>query len=85
MTKPEDIPQDIWDAADECGIWNVVVPSEPLKEVVARSLLAERDRCALKGRSAVMKFRARVGGKYYPGYHEDLRDAVAAAIREANP
>ena len=28
-----------------------------------------------------MKFRNKINGKYYPGYHEDMRDAVAAAIR----
>jgi hypothetical protein len=31
-------------------------------------------------KSAIMKFRAKVGGRYYPGYHEDMRDEVAKAI-----
>ena len=38
---------------------------------------------AIIGSATVMKFKSRVGGRYYPGYHEDMRDAVAAAIRAA--
>jgi hypothetical protein len=52
---------------------------------VARAILAaearEREACAQVGRAAVMKFKSRVGGRYYAGYHEDMRDHVAQAIR----
>lgn len=35
--------------------------------------------------SAIMKFKAKVGGRYYPGYHEDMRDSVKKAILAAEP
>lgn len=50
-------------------------------EIISRPVMAEREACSIEGRSAVMKFRGKVGGRYYPGYHEDMRDAVATAIR----
>lgn len=54
-------------------------------ETIARAIMAataaEREACAIAGRSEVMKFRARVGRRYYSGYHEDMRDAVGTAIR----
>ena len=56
-----------------------------IRAVIARAITAavaaEREVCAESGRAAVMKFRSKVGGRYYPGYHEDMREAVAAAIR----
>lgn len=30
--------------------------------------------------SAIMRFKAKTAGRYYPGYHEDMRDAVKKAI-----
>ena len=49
--------------------------SERLREVV--------EDCAEVAAAAVMKFRRKVGGRYYPGYHEDLRDAVREAVKAA--
>jgi hypothetical protein len=40
----------------------------------------EREKFAEAAAAAVMKFRSKVGGKYYPGYHEDMRDAVREAV-----
>lgn len=44
MSKPEDIPQDVWDAADavlDGNAWN------PIRtEAIARTIMAERERCA---------------------------------------
>ncbi|MDV4166232.1 hypothetical protein R1538_34850 [Rhizobium leguminosarum] len=34
--------------------------------------------------SAIMRFKAKTGGRYYPGYHEDMRDAVKKAILAAD-
>jgi len=31
-------------------------------------------------KSAIKKFRAKVGGRYYPGYHEDMISVVTKAI-----
>lgn len=47
---------------------------------IAKAILAERQRCAVASAAAVMKFRSKVGGRYYPGYHEDMRDAVRKAV-----
>lgn len=53
----------------------------PQKDSPVSSLLVERERCSQAAAAAVMKFRHKVGGKYYPGYHEDMRDAVREAIK----
>lgn len=37
-------------------------------------------RAAEAAASAIMRFKAKTGGRYYPGYHEDMRDAVKKAI-----
>ena len=34
--------------------------------------------------SAIMRFKAKTAGRYYPGYHEDMREAVKKAILEAD-
>lgn len=34
--------------------------------------------------SAIMRFKAKTAGRYYPGYHEDMRDAVKRAILAAD-
>lgn len=47
---------------------------------IADAILAERQRSAKIAAAEVMRFRSKVAGKYYPGYHEDLRDAVSAAV-----
>jgi hypothetical protein len=44
MSKPDDIPQDVWDAARERAASIRVFPDE-ITEIVARSILAERGRC----------------------------------------
>lgn len=42
MTRPADIPQDIWDAANATN--HILLPSGV--EKIARAILAERERCA---------------------------------------
>lgn len=44
---------------------------------------SEREKYAKVASAAVMKFRRKVDGKYYPGYHEDMRDAVRKAVKDA--
>jgi hypothetical protein len=60
MTKPDDIPQDIWGKADAVGeaihgrhergwvAWPLITDSgtDGPQKIVARALLAERERCA---------------------------------------
>lgn len=85
--KPDDIPQGIWDAAYDAmppalqGNFKSSPFAMTLHLAFARAIMGEREACAIEGRSAVMKFRGKVGGRYYPGYHEDMRDYVATAIR----
>lgn len=61
---------------DAAQLWN----RRELEADVAR----ERERCADAAAAAVMKFRSKVGGRYYPGYHEDMRDAVRKAVLDAS-
>lgn len=84
MTRPEWCPQDVWERALSAmgGRWDARWFQTETAHTIARAILAERERCAQAGRSAVMKFKSRVGGRYYPGYHEDMRSAVAEAIRQ---
>lgn len=43
---------------------------------------SDREKYATVASAAVMKFRRKVGGSYYPGYHEDMRDAVRKAVQD---
>lgn len=43
MGKPEDIPQDVWDAAVK--VWSET-PASVSRESIARAILAERERAA---------------------------------------
>lgn len=46
MTRPADIPQDIWDVGvDVLNDWS---KGPPTSETIARAILAERERCAKK-------------------------------------
>lgn len=46
MTKPDDIPQDVWETAALC--WNTMPSgaSDAGTAYIARAILAERERCA---------------------------------------
>ncbi|XAI95153.1 hypothetical protein [Microcystis phage Mwe-JY13] len=52
---------------------------------LTRELAEARDKAleeaAKVAASSIMKFRRRANGMYYAGYHEDMRDQTAAAIR----
>jgi hypothetical protein len=43
IAKPDDIPQDAWDAARDAGQW---IDFDMQVEATARAILAERERCA---------------------------------------
>lgn len=45
MSRPEDIPQDVWEAAER-PVWLAVHSSLPMQVEVARAIMAERERCA---------------------------------------
>jgi hypothetical protein len=57
MSKPDDIPQDVWDAAinaasaavreDDPGFYITKRATDVLMEASARAILAERERCAV--------------------------------------
>lgn len=57
-----------------------IVSDALIIEAIEEALCAERERCKEAAAAAVMKFRSKVNGRYYPGYHEDLRDDVKAAV-----
>jgi len=44
MTKPEDIPQDVWDAANKAMVTAFTLGDATIH--LARAILAERERCA---------------------------------------
>jgi hypothetical protein len=41
-------------------------------------------RAAKDAASAIMRFKAKTNGRYYPGYHEDMRDVVKKAVLAAD-
>lgn len=69
MSRPEDIPQDVWDRAAfaVCGFLAVNRVSFAPVERTARAILAERERCAKVAESDFHRARAGL--------------SVAAAIR----
>ena len=55
MSKPEDIPQDVWEKAEDpaqacfdgaVDLYETGIESSSLQLVIARAIMAERDRCA---------------------------------------
>lgn len=40
----------------------------------------ERQECAKIAAAAVLKFRSNVDRRYYPGYHEDMRDYIKKEV-----
>jgi hypothetical protein len=72
MTKPDDIPQDVWDKADhletviDCPDY---VPRHTV--LIARAIMAEREACA----QVATDFSDRIGASHFVAVQ------VAAAIR----
>lgn len=57
MTKPNDVPQDVWDVAiaaigvpDDDNGWHL---SEDVFEVISRAIMAEREACAQAVRAVI--------------------------------
>lgn len=48
----------------------------------AEAVRCERQECAKIAAAAVLKFRSLVDRKYYPGYHEDMRDYVKSEVNK---
>lgn len=46
----------------------------------AEAVRYERQQCAKIASDAVLKFRSKVDRKYYPGYHEDMRDYIKLQV-----
>lgn len=66
MSKPDDIPQDVWDSAeDQLRGLSYLLSST---EIVARVILAETERCAKIADS-------------WPNLHPILQEEISAAIR----
>jgi hypothetical protein len=92
MSRPEDIPQDVWDYAEAVErVWRDLPPREAI-EHHARAILAERKRCAdliEKGyrREVATRFRADGQPSKFDqcqhGRHEyeDCESCAAIAIR----
>lgn len=78
------IPKDIQKTVDAIVDGYAAPGYRPkLRDLLYVALTDERARCAEVGAAAVMKFRGRVNRKYYPGYHEDMREAVRTSIAKA--
>jgi hypothetical protein len=71
MSKPDDIPQDIWDTVDNMPICGDGFPNDSDYEVIARTILAERERCAvhIERRNGEIPFRQEIA--------HDIRNGVA--------
>lgn len=89
MSRPDDIPADVWVAADEaldnllCNCIEASGSTEQLRVdstiPIARAILAERERCA-KVAEGFERNREWVPGSLY----DTLRREVAAAIRQGS-
>jgi hypothetical protein len=84
VTKPDDIPQDVWDVArKETGGWMAAGESESndaLVKSVARAILAERERCAVVAYAEAVKHCSARDGQTLIGH--PVGHSIAAAIRK---
>ncbi len=48
----------------------------------AEAVRYERQQCIKIASDAVLKFRAKVDRRYYPGYHEDMRDYIKSELKK---
>lgn len=69
--------------ANGCVLGRKFVFEDEVEAWNTRSVDCKPDAIADAAASAVMKFRRKVNGRYYPGYHEDMRDAVREAVFKA--
>ena len=77
----EEIPEDVTKTIDRLMYEAIAANADvSTEQMMVKAILAERDRCAAVAAAEVMKFRSKVGGRYYPGYHEDMREAVKNAV-----
>lgn len=68
MSKPEDIPQDVWNAAQAI---NLVLPYPHVQADIARAIMAEREACA------------EVAANFYDGNpFPTIMGAIATKIRK---
>ena len=81
--KIKALNQEVSDKCDSINVWRAkcVEAEEALKAQLATARNDALEEAAKAGRKAVMSFKGKVGGKYYAGYHEDMREYVAAEIR----
>ncbi len=82
MTRPDDIPADIWDAADALAtrVRDAYLDDDDLvlgrpREIAARALIAERERCAAVATGEITTLLGAEFADTITGY-------VAAAIRK---
>jgi hypothetical protein len=94
--KPEDIPQDVWDAAEFVGeaihgrhvrgwvSWPLITASgPPPQEIVARAIMAERERCAAVADTYFMRWEN--DGSAYWLERRMHSEEIAGAIRKGTP
>lgn len=78
MAKPDDIPQDVWDAASEVvGTIDGLGYAKVHTDKIARAILAERERCA-----EIAETGAGWIGDYHRTPKASMTGAIAAAIRK---
>ena len=85
MSKPDDIPQDVWDAAVPLALqyveWLIPAPhdyagsEDVLTKVIARAIMVERERCAKVADDYPSRDPAGDGNGYWAA------EEIAAAIR----
>lgn len=80
VSKPDDIPQDVWDAASY-SVTAAPVYTGALHENVARAIMAERERCAdlldeesyaMRDQRDEMIEHGTLGGRRLPGTVKEL-------------
>lgn len=75
MNKPDNIPQDVWDAAENMPLVDTDDMDFGISLVIARAILAERERCAEIADTTVSSIGVG-GGEFY------IAAKIAAAIRK---
>ena len=84
MTKPEDIPQDIWKTVGG-DVTRVGSLAYDICQFMARSIMAERERCAMLAESFILQYATSsrdIHVAMQGAAKEDAAAEIAAAIRK---
>lgn len=80
MSKPADIPQDVWDAAASVWLEALRDCTPDAAAIIARAILAERERCVLVARNHAAGRTSQAANARSAGQKKEARDFESMAM-----